>query len=222
MTIAANIQQVKQTIMSACADAGRQDKVTLVAVTKYHTVAEAQAVFAAGVTQLAENRMPGLLEKQTALPDPKIDWHFIGHLQRRKVKKVINNIAYLHSLDRLDLAKEIEKRAVQPVKCFVEVNVSGEASKDGLALADVAPFIEKLATFSKIKVVGLMTMAPIDADDPTLHQLFKQLRQKRDQIAALHLPYAPCHELSMGMSRDYRIAVLEGATFVRIGTALFR
>lgn len=222
MTIAANIQQVKQTIKAACTEADRQDNVTLVAVTKYHTVAEAQAVRASGVTQLAENRMEGLLEKQAALPDPEIDWHFIGHLQRRKVKKVINKIAYLHSLDRLDLAKEIEKRATQPLNCFVEVNVAGEASKDGMALADVEPFVQKLTAFSKIKVVGLMTMAPIDADEQTLHHLFKQLRLKRDQIAALHLPNAPCHELSMGMTRDYRIAVLEGATFVRVGTALFR
>ncbi|MFD0897927.1 YggS family pyridoxal phosphate-dependent enzyme [Loigolactobacillus binensis] len=222
MTIAENVQHVQQTITAACAAAGRTDTVTLVAVTKYHTVAEAQAVAATGLVNLAENRPEGLAEKQAALTAPELQWHFIGNLQKRKVKQVINKIAYLHSLDRLSLATEIEKRALRPIDCFVEVNVSGEASKSGLSLAEVEPFIKSLADFTKIHVVGLMTMAPIDADETALHGLFKQLRLKRDAIAQLRLPYAPCHELSMGMTRDYRIAVLEGATFVRVGTALFR
>ncbi|MFC6171755.1 YggS family pyridoxal phosphate-dependent enzyme [Loigolactobacillus jiayinensis] len=222
MTIAENVQQVQQTIAAARIEAGRTDPVTLVAVTKYHTIEEAQAVAATGLTNLAENRPEGLAEKQAALTATDLKWHFIGSLQKRKVKQVINKIAYLHSLDRLSLAAEIEKRAEQPINCFVEVNVSGEASKSGLKLAEVEPFIRSLVDFTKIRIVGLMTMAPIDADDHALHELFKQLRLKRDTIAQLGLTYAPCRELSMGMSRDYRIAVLEGATFVRVGTALFQ
>lgn len=222
MTIAENVQHVQQTIAAARAEAGQTDTVTLVAVTKYHTIAEAQAVAATGLVDLAENRPDGLAEKQAALTAPELKWHFIGNLQKRKVKQVINKITYLHSLDRLSLAEEIEKRAERPIDCFIEVNVSGEASKSGITLAAVEPFIKSLADFKKIRVIGLMTMAPIDADEATLHVLFKKLRLKRDAVAQLNLAYAPCHELSMGMSRDYRIAVLEGATFVRVGTALFQ
>ncbi|MFD1319481.1 YggS family pyridoxal phosphate-dependent enzyme [Loigolactobacillus zhaoyuanensis] len=222
MSIAENIHQVQQTIAAACLEAGRTDPVTLVAVTKYHSIAEAQAVVATGMLDLAENRPDGLAQKQAALTAPELKWHFIGNLQKRKVKQVINQVTYLHSLDRVSLAAEIEKRAHKPIDCFVEVNVSGEAAKSGIELAEVDAFITALADFTKIRVIGLMTMAPIDADDVLLHELFKKLRLQRDAIVQRHLAYAPCRELSMGMSRDYRIAVLEGATFVRVGTALFQ
>lgn len=222
MAIADNVAAVEAAIEKNKALANRQDQVTLVGVTKYHTVAEAQQVVAAGVKNVAENRPEGLAEKQAAFADhPDLIWHFIGTLQRRKVKQVINEIDYFHALDRLSLAKEIQKRALKPIKCFVEVNVSGEESKSGLQLADVAPFIQSLAEFDRIQVVGLMTMAPIDADATALHGYFKSLRLKRDEIKALNLAWAPCQELSMGMTHDYEIAVQEGATFVRVGTRLF-
>lgn len=222
MAIADNVAAVEAAIEKNKALANRQDQVTLVGVTKYHTVAEAQQVVAAGVKNVAENRPEGLAEKQAAFADHKdLVWHFIGTLQRRKVKQVINEIDYFHALDRRSLAQEIQKRALQPIKCFVEVNVSGEASKSGLQLTDVAPFIQSLAEFDRIQVVGLMTMAPIDADAAALHGYFKSLREKRDEIKALGLAWAPCQELSMGMTHDYEIAVQEGATFVRVGTRLF-
>lgn len=222
MAIADNVVAVEAAIEKNKSLVNRQDQVTLVGVTKYHTVAEAQQVVAAGVTNIAENRPEGLAEKQAALADHSdLIWHFIGTLQRRKVKQVINEIDYFHALDRLSLAQEIQKRALKPIKCFVEVNVSGEESKSGLPLADVESFIQSLAEFDRIQVVGLMTMAPIDADATALHRYFKSLRLKRDDIKALNLPWAPCHELSMGMTHDYEIAVQEGATFVRVGTRLF-
>jgi uncharacterized pyridoxal phosphate-containing UPF0001 family protein len=125
-------------------------------------------------------------------------------------------------LDSFSLAQEIEKRADKPIKCFVEVNVSGEASKHGFAPSEVADFIQSIAAFEKLQIVGVMTMAPIDADDATLHQLFKNLSELRTSIADMKLSHAPCTELSMGMSRDFPIAIEEGATFVRVGTALFK
>jgi len=126
----------------------------------------------------------------------------------------------LHSLDRMSLAEEIEKRAVNPVKCFVQVNVSGEESKHGLSKEEVIPFIQSLEKFSKIQVVGLMTMAPNTDDKEVIRKVFRGLKELQQEIANLNLPYAPCQELSMGMSNDYEIAIEEGATFIRIGTAL--
>ncbi|WP_125980245.1 YggS family pyridoxal phosphate-dependent enzyme [Loigolactobacillus iwatensis] len=222
MTIGKNIAVVKKSIDQAMVTANRQDQVTLIGVTKYHSVGEAQQVVAAGVTNLAENRPEGLAEKQLAFKENHdLKWHFIGSLQKRKVKKVINQIDYLHSLDRVELATEIQKRANQPVKCFIEVNVSGEESKSGVSLANVVPLVQEVKPDDKVLVVGLMTMAPRDANDEQLHRLFHQLKLKRDEVQALELPTAPCRELSMGMSHDYQIAILEGATFVRVGTALF-
>ncbi|MGH2120017.1 YggS family pyridoxal phosphate-dependent enzyme, partial [Aerococcus sp. L_32] len=150
-----------------------------------------------------------------------IVWHLIGTLQTRKVKDVINEIDYFHALDRLKLAKEIDKRADKVIKCFLQVNVSGEESKHGIAPAELDAFIEAVAEFPKVEIVGLMTMAPIDATDEEIHQYFANLRQLRDQVQALGKDYAPCQHLSMGMSGDYPIAVAEGADFVRVGSAIF-
>ena len=141
-------------------------------------------------------------------------------MQTRKVKQVIHEIDYLHSLDRMSLAQEIEKRADRVLHCFVQVNVSGEQSKHGLSKEEVIPFIKSLAEMSKIKVVGLMTMAPNTDDEQVIRNVFRNLKNLQQEVVALQLPYAPCTELSMGMSNDYEIAIEEGATFVRIGTAL--
>lgn len=146
--------------------------------------------------------------------------HFIGSLQTRKVKEVINEIDYFHALDRLKLAKEINKRAEHKIKCFVQVNVSGEESKQGVALEDVNTFIETLEQYENLEVVGLMTMAPLTDDESYIKSLFQSLKNKRDEIKALNLNYAPCTELSMGMSNDFHLAAEEGASFVRIGTKL--
>lgn len=146
--------------------------------------------------------------------------HFIGSLQTRKVKDIINEIDYLHALDRLKLAKEIEKRAEHVVKCFVQVNVSGEESKYGMSPDEVIPFIRELKDFKHIEIVGLMTMAPLTEDKIKLRQYFNQLRLLKEKVQSLNLSYAPCTELSMGMSNDFNEAILEGASYVRIGTKL--
>jgi pyridoxal phosphate enzyme (YggS family) len=151
-----------------------------------------------------------------------ISWHFIGNLQRRKVKSVINEIDFFHALDGLKLANEIQKRAEKTIRCFIEVNVSGEASKHGISPEEVEQFIDSIATYDRIQVVGLMTMAPFDSTVEEQHQFFKTLKKLQENIEAKNLPYAPCTETSMGMSNDFSVAIQEGATFVRVGTALFK
>lgn len=214
-----NLQQIERNIEAAKLRVNAKQSVQIIAVTKQVDVTRTEEAIAAGLTHLGENRPEGLQHKLQQI-ESNTSWHYIGSLQTRKVKQVINEIDYLHSLDRLSLAEEIEKRANKKVKCFVQANVSGEQSKHGLAAQDVIKFIEQLKDFTKIEVVGLMTMAPNTEDEQVIRTVFKNLKQLQQQVAALNLPYAPCQELSMGMSNDYEIAVEEGATFVRIGTAL--
>jgi pyridoxal phosphate enzyme (YggS family) len=174
-----------------------------------------------GIYNLAENRKEGLLEKQTILQDDRIIWHLIGTLQTRKVKDIVGKIDYFHALDRLKLANELNKRIEEGIlNCFVEVNVSGEASKHGITEDQLDDFIDTLAQFEHLRVIGLMTMAPNTEDIDVIRHVFRRLRELRDQIRDRKIRYAPCSELSMGMSHDYEIAVEEGATFIRIGTAL--
>lgn len=220
MKVADKLQEVQRQIQEACDRSGRQpDEVKVIAVTKYVSVERAQEALEAGLLHLGENRDEGLLEKWDRLQGEPV-WHFIGSLQSRKVKQIIDKVSYIHSLDRLSLAKEINKRAAQPVKCFVQVNVSGEESKHGLSPEEVMSFVEQLAQYEKITVCGLMTMAPLTDDEQTLRQCFKKLKKLQEDIQSREWSYAPCAELSMGMSNDYQIAIEEGATMVRIGTAL--
>jgi pyridoxal phosphate enzyme (YggS family) len=218
-----NVLKVKSCVAKAAIDSGRQtEDVTLIAVTKYVTANVALSLVNAGITNLAENRVDLLLEKKQALVDhPEVTWHLIGNLQRRKVKNIINEIDYFHALDGLKLASEINKRAEKVIKCFVEVNVSGEETKHGFNPADVEPFIKELAEFHNIEIVGLMTMAPHDASTTELDGIFNELKHLQQKIANLQLNYAPCTELSMGMSADYEEAIKFGSTFVRVGTAFF-
>ncbi|MBR3381089.1 MAG: YggS family pyridoxal phosphate-dependent enzyme, partial [Bacillus sp. (in: Bacteria)] len=146
--------------------------------------------------------------------------HFIGSLQTRKVKSVIQTIDYLHSLDRMSLANEIEKRSDHTVRCFVQVNTSLEESKHGLKSEDVIPFVKQLADFKQIEIVGLMTMAPFTEDHTVIRNCFKALKNLQEEVKLLNQVNAPCQHLSMGMSNDFEIAIEEGATFVRIGSSL--
>ncbi len=218
--ILANLNKLNDLIAAAETRVNREaNNVQIIAVTKEVSVERTQEAIAAGLTHLGENRPEGLNRKLSAI-QAHVNWHYIGSLQTRKVKQVINSIDYLHSLDRLSLAEEIEKRAVKPVKCFIQVNVSGEESKHGLSMEEVLPFVESLKSFTKVEVVGLMTMAPNTEDEALIRTVFKQLKQCQQQIAEQGFAHAPCTELSMGMSNDFEIAVEEGATFVRVGTAL--
>lgn len=211
---------INQQINEACQRVNRDtDEVTIIAVTKYVSVERAKEALDAGLQNLGENRDEGLLEKWQVLGD-KPKWHFIGTLQTRKVKNIIDKVEYIHSLDRLSLAEEINKRAKEKIRCLVQVNVSQEDSKHGLNPEEVIEFIEQLRPYKNIIVSGLMTMAPLTDDEAIIRNCFRTLRELRNQVQARQWEYAPCTELSMGMSNDFSIAIEEGATMIRIGTAL--
>lgn len=218
--VKANLAEIEAEIETTCEAVGRNKAdITLIAVTKYVTTERAIEAIQAGVEDIGENRTEGFLEKQQNI-DESAKWHFIGTLQSRKVRDIANQVDYIHSLDRKSLAKEINKRAEKPVNCFVQVNVSGEESKHGLDEEKAIDFVESLADYKNVRVVGLMTMAPYTATEEELRENFGKLRELRNEIKAKNLAYAPCEYLSMGMSNDFKIAIEEGATHIRIGTRL--
>lgn len=219
MNVRENFETITKEIVETCGKVGRNlEEVNLVAVTKYVGDARVKEAIEAGITDFAENRSQNYIERKNKYSNKT--WHLIGSLQTRKVRDVINDVDYFHALDRDSLAKEIEKRAEKEIKCFVQVNVSGEESKHGLTPEQTIDFIKSLEQYSKIKVVGLMTMAPFVEDEEILRNCFRKLRELRDEVKGLDLSYAPCEFLSMGMSNDYKIAIEEGATHIRVGTAL--
>lgn len=219
MNVKNNLEKINNDIKNICQKSGRNfEDITLIAVTKYvgdERVKEAQE---AGVHDFAENRAVNYIERKEKFLEAT--WHLIGSLQTRKVRDAINKVDYFHALDRESLAVEIEKRAEHVINCFVQVNTSGEESKHGLIPEAILEFVKGLEKYPKIRVVGLMTMAPFLEDEATLRSCFRKLRELRDEIKGLCLEYAPCKFLSMGMSNDYEIAIEEGATHIRIGTAL--
>ena len=191
------------------------DNVNVIAVTKYHSVEETLAAYEAGVRHFGENRIEGFIEKRQALPaDAEV--HFIGTMQSRKVKDVIEDLYYLHSLERESVAK-IEQAAQHVVNCFIQVNVSDEESKHGLKPEDVEGFLETLKDYDYVKVIGLMTMAPHTEDIEVIEQTFSGLSNLRDTLMQ---KYPEVKELSMGMSNDYPIAVKNGASYIRIGSKI--
>ncbi len=222
-TLKKNIQKIEKNIQEVCEEYDRNvENVKLICVSKSVDNETTKQVVDQGIIHFAENRVEKLLEKKEFFKeDTQIQWHFIGNLQRRKVKTIINEIDYFHALDNLKLASEIDKRAEKKIKCFIQVNVSGEESKQGLSPDSLDEFIDSLSVFENIVVVGLMTMAPYEASDKELHQIFSDLNRLKKANESKELAYAPCTELSMGMSRDYDVAISEGATFVRVGSSFF-
>jgi PLP dependent protein len=220
MKVIENLQAIQENILQACVKSNRNpNEVKIIAVTKYVSNDRAKEAIEAGILNLGENYDEGLIAKWEVLQD-KPTWHFIGSLQTRKVRNIIDKVDYIHSLDRPSLAKEINKRANKKMKCLVQVNVSGEESKHGLAPQEVINFIKSIQDYPNIEVAGLMTMAPHTDDQSILRHCFRTLKSLQIEVQQMKLEYAPCTELSMGMSNDYAIAVEEGATLVRIGTAL--
>ncbi|RSL31301.1 YggS family pyridoxal phosphate-dependent enzyme [Salibacterium salarium] len=222
MEVRDNLEELEQTIHQACKRSGRtRDDVNIVAVTKYVSTNKALEAVEAGIFHIGENRVEGALEKWEACKN-KVAFHFIGTLQSKKVKHVIGKYDYFHSLDRLSLAQEMQKRCQdgEKVQCFVQVNVSGEESKEGLDEKEVMNFISELKDYPAIEVIGLMTMAPFVEDPENARPVFQRLRHLRNEIRDKGFAHAPCRHLSMGMSNDFPIAIEEGATFVRIGTQL--
>ncbi|MCG8402491.1 MAG: YggS family pyridoxal phosphate-dependent enzyme [Firmicutes bacterium] len=223
MGVRENLQTVGDRILTAARRAGRDpEKIKIIAVSKQVPVESIKEVLGAGITDLGENRVQEMTSKMDQLPSG-LRWHMIGHLQTNKVKYVVGEVALIHSLDRWDLARAIEQRAdalnvVVPV--LVQVNVSGEKSKFGLRPGELADFLAALQDFRRIKVKGLMTMAPYADDPEEARPFFRELRQLAGRLA-VSLPGVSLEHLSMGMTNDFEVAVEEGADLLRLGTAVF-
>ncbi|MFP4975677.1 YggS family pyridoxal phosphate-dependent enzyme [Paenibacillus sp. CN-4] len=223
MTLHDRIAEVTERIERACRNSNRSiEEVKLIAVTKYVSLEKTAEVLEQGLLHIGENRWQDAESKWRALGDKGV-WHFIGHLQTNKVKDVIGKFQYIHSLDRLSLAKELQRKAAAEdltVQAFVQVNISGEESKYGLRPEDVPAFLNEIAAMDRIKVIGLMTMAPYEAEPEATRPVFRGLRELRDRLNREGLTREPITELSMGMSNDFEVAVEEGATWVRLGSVL--
>lgn len=222
MNLVENADLVRQQVETARNKANRQDQVNVIAVTKYVDVATTEALVKTGIQHIGENRVDKFLEKYQALKEYDLTWHLIGSLQRRKVKDVINHVDYFHALDSVKLAQEIQKRAEHPIKCFLQVNISGEESKHGFAPDELDDVLAEIAQLDKIEIVGLMTMAPFEASQEELQEIFSKTHQLQKQLEKKQLKNMPFSELSMGMSRDFEVAIANGATYVRIGTSFFK
>ncbi|ALS27365.1 YggS family pyridoxal phosphate enzyme [Paenibacillus sp. 32O-W] len=232
LTLQDRLDAVERRLQAACARSGRsREEVRIIAVTKYVGTATVLEALRCGIRHLGENRWQQAEPKWRAIsgPDAAADyavqavWHFIGSLQSNKVKDVIDKFTYIHSLDRMSLAQAIDRHAARlgiVVPCFVQVNVSGEQSKHGLAPEETEHFLKELAAFRSIRPIGLMTMAPHEEDPEATRPVFRQLRLLRDELNARSATAEPLTELSMGMSNDFEIAVEEGATWIRLGTVL--
>lgn len=223
MPLEERIRKVNEGVQAACQRSGRaREDVNIIAVTKYVSVRAMSAVLDSGLLHVGENRWQQAEEKWRQLGERGI-WHYIGNLQTNKVKDVIDKFQYIHSLDRLSLARELEKKAASldlTVKAFVQVNISGEESKQGVEAGEAAAFLKDIAGLKHIRVIGLMTMAP-HVDDPELTRpVFRGLRELRDELNGQALTLEPLKELSMGMSNDFEVAVEEGATWLRLGSIL--
>src|SRR5699024_821894 len=212
--------EIRENISKTCEKVNRNpNEIKIIGVTKYVTVERAQELIDSGVTDLGENRAEELIHKYDQLGS-QASFHFIGTLQSRKVKDIIDKVSTIHSLDKLSVAKQINNRSNNVLDCFVQVNISEEESKHGLKIEEVYSFIEQLREYDKINVVGLMTMAPHITDELEIRAVFKELAKLRDTIRNKNIKNAPCEYLSMGMSNDYQIAIEEGATHIRIGSNL--
>jgi pyridoxal phosphate enzyme (YggS family) len=224
--VADNLAQVRERIAAAASRAGRAvDDITLVAVTKYADESAIEALVAAGCRDLGESRPQQLWQRAEQFAGHGIRWHMIGHLQRNKVVRTLPLTSLIHSCDSLRLADAIESAAaeqqIERVPVLVEVNISADPAKHGFAAGEVAAALEHFGRLQHVHVRGLMAMAG-RADDPVAaRDDFRRLRQLRDELRDATPEHVALDELSMGMSGDYEVAIEEGATIVRVGSALF-
>ncbi|KUK37115.1 MAG: dependent protein [Thermacetogenium sp.] len=222
-TLKERIAKVHQRIVAACRRAGRDpSEVKVVAVTKMVAAEHLTDALNCGLTVFGENRVQEFLKKYEAI-GKAAEWHLIGHLQSNKAKYLVGKVALIHSLDSLKLAKLLDKLSVAhgaPWRVLVQVNVSGEETKFGLSPEEVPGFLDAVQDLPGIEICGLMTMAPYEEDPERTRPVFRSLRQLRDEMARSR-PYLNLEHLSMGMTNDFEVAVEEGATMVRIGSALF-
>lgn len=224
MLIKDNIASIKQNINDIEKKCNRQGEVNLMAVTKTVDVDKVLEAIDAGITDIGENKPQELSRKYEIIGD-KVRYHLIGTLQTNKVKYIIDKAYMIHSLDRIALCEEIQKRAEKIDKvmnCLVQVNISKEESKHGLEEGQAIDFVREVSkNYKNVHIKGLMTMAPFIDDEEEIRKVFKKLKNLSVEISNLNLPNVEMDTLSMGMSHDYKIAIEEGATIIRVGTSIF-
>ncbi len=237
-TITENYKEVRERIDEACRKVGRKpEEVTLIAVSKTHPAEYVEELLPLGVVDFGENKAQELCAKQDEVQEwcagqdeaqqaaqKPLRWHLIGHLQRNKVKQVVGRAYMIHSVDSLRLAQEIEKEAGKAgitAQILVEINIGAEESKSGTTPEEAPELIRAISQMEHVHVNGLMCIAPIVEKPEDARPYFARMRALREEIAAMDLPNVEMRELSMGMTGDFEAAVAEGATFVRVGTAIF-
>jgi len=222
--IATNIAVIKQRIAAAASRAGRApETIRLMAVSKTVPPERIRQAIEAGMTLFGENYVQEAREKIPEIGHT-VEWHMIGHLQTNKVKYVVNLFDWIHSVDRLELARELDKRAGQNnrrLNVLIEVNVSGEESKSGAEASQALELVRQISLLPNLSVHGLMTMPPYSDDPENSRPYFKALCKLRDEISAAAIPNIQMDELSMGMTDDFEVAIEEGATIIRVGRAIF-
>lgn len=222
--VAENYREVEERVRRACTRSGRdRGEVTLIAVSKTKPVRMIQEAVQAGASVFGENKVQELCEKYEVLPKD-LHWHMIGHLQRNKVKYVVDKAEMIHSVDSLRLAEEISKEAVKKdvsVKILLEVNVAGEESKFGISLEETEDLARRIAVLPNVCVCGLMTIAPYVTDPEENRPIFRSLKKLAVDIKMKNIDNVHMDVLSMGMTGDYEVAIEEGATMVRVGTGIF-
>ena len=219
-----NLREVEDRIAAACKRANRKrEEVTLIAVSKTKPVSMLEEVYGAGIRDFGENKVQELTEKHEVM-NKDIRWHMIGHLQRNKVKYIVDKVKLIHSVDSVRLAQAIEQEAAKKyviVDILIEVNVAEEESKFGLKVDEVIAMVEEISKYSHLRIKGLMTIAPYVQNAEENRSVFARLRKLSVDIDAKNIDNVSVEILSMGMTNDYEVAIEEGATMVRVGTGIF-
>lgn len=222
--VAENLEQVRKNIEEACRKVNRDPKeVTLIAVSKTKPVELLRQAYQAGARCFGENKVQEIMDKYPQLPSD-IQWHMIGHLQRNKVKYIVDKVDLIHSVDSMRLAEEISKEAEKKqtdVKVLIEVNVAQEESKFGVSVDETEELVREIAKLPRIHVLGLMTIAPNVSDPEENRPVFRTLKKLAVDIKMKNIDNVRMDVLSMGMTGDYQVAIEEGATMVRVGTGIF-
>jgi pyridoxal phosphate enzyme (YggS family) len=216
----ANLETVEHRIGEACVRAGRVDRPRVLVASKYWDVEGMSVLDRAGIRLVGENRADELVTKWERWSG-SFEFHFIGHLQSRKARQVLPCVTMVHSVESMSLVEELDRRIEGEVSVLLEVNVGGEETKYGILPAAAETFLQRAAAYHRVRFVGLMTMAPLVEDPEAARPLFRGLRELRERLATKFAGRYELTELSMGMSNDFEVAVEEGATIVRLGSALF-
>ena len=225
MSIRENIDCILKRVNDACEKTGRNpEDITVVAVSKTVDYQRAKEAVEAGINNLGENRVQELVSKYEELKSTDVKWHMIGHLQKNKVKYIIDKTELIHSVESLELAEEINKRAIKnnlTANVLIELNIGEEESKFGINEENVYNFLSSMEKFENIKVLGLMTVAPFCENPENVRWVFKKMKNIYDKASTMKLQNVQMKYLSMGMTNDFEIAIEEGSNIIRVGTAIF-